>query len=318
VSRRRLSRIDLLLVLMVVAWGLNYSLLKRAFQELPPMVFNTLRLVLASAVFLSAIRLARSRAVRGGGASVPGVFYTPHPLTLRDRIDLVWLGVVGHGLYQLCFGNGLARTAASSAALIISSTPVMVALASVALGRARIGRGHWAGAALSSAGIYFVVGRGSGGGEETMSGDLLVLVAAVCWAAYTIGGTRVMSRHSPLYVTGITMTCGTIPYALASIPQFFRVHWSGVSATALWLVVPAGLLALCFAHLVWYAAVKELGPATTSIYANAIPLVAMLIAVTWLGESISATTMIGTALIIGGVVVTRLNAGRPTMEPAET
>jgi drug/metabolite transporter (DMT)-like permease len=308
---------DALLVLMVIAWGLNYSILKRVFQELPPMVFNTLRLVLSSATFFAAIRFARWRAIRSGGA-VSTTFYTPNPLSTRDRIDLVWLGLVGHGLYQLCFGNGLAKTAASSAALIIGTTPVIVAMASVALGRERLGPMHWIGAALSTIGIYFVVGHGGNTGEETLGGDLLVLIAAACWAAYTIGGSRVMARHSPLYVTGITMICGTIPYALIALPQFFEVNWHNVSWTVWWLVIPAGLLALCFAHLVWYAAVQQLGPSRTSIYANAIPLVAMGIAVIWLGESISHGTMIGTAAVIGGVLLTRLAPKKnPTAEPAE-
>ena len=55
---------DALLVLMVIAWALNYSILKRVFQELPPMVFNTMRLTLSSVVFYAAIRLARWRARR--------------------------------------------------------------------------------------------------------------------------------------------------------------------------------------------------------------------------------------------------------------
>jgi drug/metabolite transporter (DMT)-like permease len=313
------STMDVLLVLMVIAWALNYSILKRVFQEFPPMVFNTLRMTLSSVVFYAMIRVARWRA-RRVASDRSTTFYTPNPLTTRDRIDLVWLGVIGHGLYQLCFGNGLAMTAASSAALIIGCTPVIVALASVALGRERLGRLHWIGATLSTIGIYFVVRRGgaAAAGEETIGGDLLVLVAAGCWAAYTIAGTRVMTRHSPLYVTGITMICGTVPYALAALPQLFDVDWARISLTAWLLVLPAGLLALCFAHLVWYAAVQQLGPSRTSIYANAIPLVAMLIAVIWLGESISRDTMIGTAAVIGGVLLTRLAPKRDAAaEPAE-
>jgi drug/metabolite transporter (DMT)-like permease len=311
-----LSGMDALLVLMVLVWGLNYSVLKRAFQELEPAVFNTLRLTLSSLVFYAAIRAARRRARRT--PSVSSIFYTPQLLTRRDRLDLLWLGVVGHGLYQWCFGEGLARTSASSAALIIGSTPVLVAFASVALGRERLGRMHWFGAALSLVGIYFVVGRGAPAGEDTLAGDALVLIAAACWAAYTIGGTRVMARHSPLYVTGITMACGTVPYALASVPYFFNrsTPWAAVSPIAWLLVIPAGLLALCFAHLVWYAAVQRLGAARTSIYANAIPLAAMFMAAVWLGETISGRTMIGTAAVIGGVVLTRF-ARRGGAQPGE-
>ena len=68
------------------------------------------------------------------------------------------------------------------------------------------------------------------------------------------------------------------------------------------------------------AAAKEILTMKNAVamYANAIPLTAMLIAVLWLGESISGGTMIGTAAIIGGVLLTRLAPKRgPATEPAQ-
>ena len=108
-------RFDALLVLMVVIWGVNYSVLKQAFTEIPPQPFNALRLMLASSVFLIAIRVARGR--RAGALS--SVFYTPNQLTTRDRWDLLWLGLVGHAGYQFFFVGGVAATSVSNGALII-------------------------------------------------------------------------------------------------------------------------------------------------------------------------------------------------------
>ncbi len=122
-----MPRIDALLVLMVLIWGVNYSVIKRAFAEIPPQPFNALRIVIASAVFLAAIRWARRRAREGRASSV---FHTPNPLTTRDRWDLLWLGLVGHCMYQFCFVGGVALTSVSNAALIIGVTPVSVAVVS--------------------------------------------------------------------------------------------------------------------------------------------------------------------------------------------
>src|SRR5262245_34678881 len=91
---RRFSTRDGLLVLMVLIWGVNYSVLKRAFAEIPPQPFNALRLTLASAVFLTAIQLARRRAETHEGR-LSSVFYTVHALTPSDRWTLAWLGLVG-------------------------------------------------------------------------------------------------------------------------------------------------------------------------------------------------------------------------------
>ena len=135
--------IDALLVLMVVIWGVNYSIIKSAFAEIPPQPFNAMRLVLASAVFLVAIRLTRGRT--GPSASV---FFTANPLTRADEWTLFWLGIVGHLGDQFCFVGGVAATSVSNAALIIGATPVVVAVASALLGRERIALFHWMGAAI--------------------------------------------------------------------------------------------------------------------------------------------------------------------------
>ena len=47
-----------------------------------------------------------------------------------------------------------------------------------------------------------------------------------CWAAYTLGASRLMARHSPLYVTGMTMAIGGVPYVLLTLPAFLRTDWS--------------------------------------------------------------------------------------------
>ena len=204
----RVTAIDGLLVLMVVIWGVNYSVIKRAFDEIPPQPFNALRLTLASLVFLAAIRVARARAPGRGRHAAR------RPSTRRNALDPA--GPLGSALarprrplgYQFCFASGVALTSVSNAALIIGATPVVVAIVSAALGRERIGRLHWIGAAISISGIYFVVGHGASFGGATLRGDLLMMVSVGCWAAYTLGASRLIARHSPLYVTGMTMAIG--------------------------------------------------------------------------------------------------------------
>ena len=298
--------IDLLLVLMVLIWGTNYSVIKRAFDEVPPQPFNAVRLAIASTVYLVAIAVSRRRA-RLGRAPTSSVFYTPHALTPADRWSLLWVGLVGHLVYQWCFVAGVNGTSVSNAALIIGATPAVVAVASTLLGRDRITPLHWAGAAISAIGIYIVVGRGAALGGRTLRGDELVMVSVCCWAAYTLGAAGLMKRHSPLYVTGMTMAIGGLPYAAMLVPAVLRVDWLHVSAYTLVALPLSALLALCLSYLIWYAGVQRIGPARTSIYSNVVPLVAMLVARVWLGEPITPAKIAGAAAIVGGVVLTRLH-----------
>src|SRR5436190_19783595 len=145
----RFSRLDWLLLLMTLTWGTTYPSIKSAFREIDPQAFNALRLVLASAVMVSVSSFVRASTV----------FHTPAPLTRADWIRLVWLGLVGHCLYQFLFIGGLAKTSVANGALLVSATPVVITLFSSIGGKERIGALHWAGTLLSLLGIYIVVGR---------------------------------------------------------------------------------------------------------------------------------------------------------------
>jgi drug/metabolite transporter (DMT)-like permease len=197
----------------------------------------------------------------------------------------------------------------SNAALIIGATPVVVAIASAALGRERNGRLHGMGAAISVTGIYFVVGHGASFGGAMLAGDLLMIVSVGCWAAYTLGSSRLIARHSPLYVTGTSMAIGTVPYVLLALPQIMRTPWADLQPQT-WLALAfSALFALNVAYLIWYIGVQRIGAARTSVYSNVVPIVAMAVAGLWLGEPMTPTRMLGAAAVLTGVALTRAGSG---------
>lgn len=301
---------------MVLIWGANFSVIKRAFDEIPPQPFNALRLIIASSVFLAAIRAARRRAETRPG-STPSVFYTPHPLTTRDRWSLLWLGLVGHCAYQFCFVGGVAVTSVSNAAVIIGATPVVVAVVSAALGRERIGPLHWTGAAISVFGIYFVVGHGAAFGGATLRGDGLIMISVACWAAYTLGAGTLMARHSPLYVTGMTMVAGGVPYVAIALPQLIRLDWGAVHPWTWVALVLSALLALCVSYLIWYIAVQRIGASRTAIYSNVVPIIAIAVATVWLREPLTPAKLVGAVAVLTGVFLTRLGRSSGAVVPVE-
>lgn len=311
-SRRwSLSLMDGLLVLMVVVWGLNYSVMKRAFQEIPPVVANAWRFILASIVFFVAIQWARRRAHRVPLAWQP-VLYTVHPPTTRERLQLVFLGLVGHFCYQFLWMGSVARTSVANAALIIGASPILVATASAALGRERLGRQYWMGVVASALGIYLVVGSGASLGGSSLRGDLMMVAAAACWSVYTLGAAPLMTRHSPLYVTGTTVMIGTVPYLMVALPTLLSLH-SPPRWSLLALLAASGVLGINVSYLIWYAAVRRIGAARTSMYSNLVPITAMVFAVIWLREPVSILKLAGTAAVLVGVVLTRLGRVVPAV-----
>ena len=312
-----LSRVDALLILLTLIWGTNFSIVKHAFGEMDPAAFNALRLDLASVAFLAAIAAVQRYTPNGGGrARWQSILRTAAPLTRTDWLSLAALGLVGHFCYQLGFVGGLARSSVANSALILGATPVTVALASGALGEDPVRRHHWIGIAMSLAGLYLVVGRGAEVGREALVGDALTAMAVLCWTVYTIGGRRLMARHSPLAVTGFSMAFGAVPYTLYALPALGRTSWGEVGWTTWVSLGYSAMFALCVSYLIWYVAVRQIGSARTSLYSNVIPIVAMATAWLSLDEPVGWRKLVGAASVLGGVAIARLERKRPAI-PAE-
>jgi drug/metabolite transporter (DMT)-like permease len=235
-------------------------------------------------------------------------------VTGRDWVWIAFLGVVGHAMYQFFFIGGLARTSVANSSLMLAATPVVIALVSAALGIDRIGPLHWAGAAISVFGIYLVVGSGISFGGSELTGDLMMFAAVCCWAIYTLGARPVMVRHSPFAVTGLSMAVGTLVYVPLVWPRLRAVSWSTISGGTWAAVGYSAVFALCIAYTIWYAAVRQIGNARTSVYSNLIPIVALITAVVTLGEPLGWRKIGGAAAVLAGVALTRVRpAGGVTM-----
>ena len=288
--RLHLTPLDGLLLLLVVIWGSNFSIVKVAIEEIPAFGFNTLRMATACIVLLAVSRLS--------GEAVP------------DRGDwprLMTLGFFGHCCYQLAFVSGLARTTVANSSLILGCMPISVLVLNALSGRPEaVGKRQWLGVGLAVAGVYLVAGEGAGATTETLLGDALTLAALWCWAWYTTGSRALLQRYSPLRLSAWATLVGTLCYAPFGVPDLLRLDWGGVSGWAWAALVVSGLLALSVAHIIWYTGVKRLGSARTSVYSNLVPVAAMAVAFMWLQEPIGAVRLAGATLVLTGLVLTRV------------
>ncbi len=278
---------------MILIWGTNFSVVKVALRDFPEIPFNATRLAVATAVFLAAIRWTRDEARPRA------------PLTRTDWIQLLFLGLVGTFLYQLCFVAGVRRTSVGNGSLIVGISPIVIALMSAMAGHERISLLRWAGVFMALLGLYFVVGKGVEFSTQTLRGDLLMLGGVFCWATYSVASQPILKRHSPLIVIGLTFSIGAACYVLMMVPTLMDVNWGGVSGFSWFLMVASALLALNVSYWIWYTGLKRLGGSRTSVYSYLTPIVAMIVAAIWIGEPISGNQIAGAAAIFAGLLITR-------------
>jgi drug/metabolite transporter (DMT)-like permease len=278
------------MLLVCLIWGLNFSVTKFALAEIPPLPFTAIRFVAASLLLWLVLRFVEG----------------PTPKTSAGVKRLITLGLIGNTCYQLAFTVGLSRTTATNSALILSTVPTVVALLAGALGLERVTPKMWLGIALGTLGVILVIAtRGVGFDVRTLPGDLLTILAVLCWAGYTVGLRRVPSEISPLRVTTVTTIAGTPGLILAGVPGMLHLNWESIRLEA-WLALGyAAVLSLVVAYLLWNRSVKAVGGTRTAIYMCITPLFAVAGAWLLLGERPHPLQAVGAIFIIAGVLLTR-------------
>lgn len=284
--------LDFLLLLMILIWGSNFSIVKVALADFPEIAFNAMRLVVATTVFLGVIFATPARA-------------RLKALTRRDWIELAFLGSIGTFLYQFCFVSAVKRTSVGNGSLIIGVSPIVIALMSAVVGHERIRPVRWVGIAVAMLGLYLVVGHGVDLSGQTWRGDLLMMGGVICWATYSVASQGILKRHSPLIVIALTFSIGATLYVLTMMPFLIAVEWRTISGFSWLMMLTSALLALNLWYWIWYTGLKRLGGSRTSVYSYLTPVVAMAVAAVWLNEPISSNQMAGAGAIFAGLLITR-------------
>jgi len=288
--RAGLTGTDALLALMTLIWGVNYIVIKAAFKVFSPLSFNAVRFSLAAAA-VGAIAWA-------AGVRRP---------SRRDLVRLGLLGVLGNTCYQLSYIEGMARTRAGNAALIMAAVPVLTAVSSHLLGQDRLRWRDVGGLALSTAGIaLLVIGSGADVAlRGTMAGDLLMLASVVLWTAYTIASKPLVDSLGPTATTAWTMGLGAIPLLAICAPSVLRQRWDAVTPAAWVGAAFSSLGSLVLAYLIWYRGVQRLGATRTAFYNNFSPVVTLLAAWPLLHEVPTGWQLAGAAGIFGSLALVR-------------
>lgn len=294
-TRSNVLLAEIAVIVMALIWGVNYSVMKFGTGLVPPVAYNAVRVTLGAGV-LGLI------AVLWGG---------PAPKR-RDVLALLALGTLGNGIYQILFAEGIARTRAGEAALVVGASPALIALFGWIAGVERPDRRRLVGIGLSIFGVSLVVlgsaATVNGAQGASLFGDLLVLSGGVCWAVYTILLTPYTKRVGGFWVIALTMIGGAAVLLAAGAAAIMRVEWGSVPNAAWIAMLYGGIGALVIAYMLWYRGVKVLGPTRTALYANLQTLIALLVAWVSLGERPTLWQTIGACTIVGGVLLTRVPA----------
>lgn len=258
-----------------ITWGSAFYFAKVALAELSPVDVLAWRFGLAAPVL--ALVLWR-RGVR---------------LTRRDGGLVALTGVLCVPIGYLIHFEGLERTSATHAALLVGVGSPFLALAAAALGLERITRRDWLGVGLACLGVMIMVGLPEAGGS--LQGDLLVLISMAIATAWVLLSQDLARRLGAVVATASILLAGTaafLPVLLVTGPppvDLTAGTWSALGVLALGCTIGS--------FMFWNWGASRLPAGRAGVFLNLEPVSGALFGVTLLGDTA------GPAVLIGGTVV---------------
>ncbi len=291
----------LYLLLTTFFWAAVFHLGKYAVAYMSPLSVAAWRFLLAGAALAGYIYLQKgwdAQAVR------------------RNIWPIIAMGVIGVFGFNVALFSGLQHTSSVNAALIMAFYPAMTAVLSALLGGEKVQPRQLLGFVISLTGVVTIVSKGSLHNLLTMSfsaGDLLMLLACACFAAYGVIPKRFISNVPSLLLTTSTLVVGAVMLTVAAdvVADDLFVMPSVPVALA---VVAMALFGSVLAYLWWNQSIARLGATRAAMFINLVPVFTTLIGIA-LGQPFSAAQGVGAALVIAGVVTTMTNAQRPVVAP---
>lgn len=279
-------------LLVTFLWSTSWVLIKYGLQDLPPLTFAGLRYALA-AVVLWALLLADPRRRAALGA-----------LDTSTWLLLLGLGVVMYALTQGAQFMALAGLPAQTVTLMLSATPIVVALAGSAVLGERLVARQWLGMALVAVGavVYFLPLAAVSG---TKAGWVAALIGLLANAGASLYGRSVNRGGAldPLLVTSVSMGFGAVLLLVAGastqgVPALSPANW----ATIAWLA----LVNTAFAFTLWNATLRRLTAVESSLINNTMLVQIAVLAYLFLGEPLGVRQIVAFLLVLVGTVVVQL------------
>jgi O-acetylserine/cysteine efflux transporter len=274
---------DLMLALVVIlAWGVNFVVIKVGLHGVPPMLLGALRFALVA---------------------FPAVFFVRRP-----AVPLRWLFAYGLtislGQFAFLFYGMYVGMPAGLASLVLQAQAFFTLIfAAIFLGE-RIRAANVAGLMIAGGGLA-VIGM-EGGHAMTLAGFFFTLGASAMWAL----GNVVTKRMGKVDLVSLVVWGNLIPplpfLALSLIfegPARIEASLGSIPVESVFAIGYLSFVATMIGYSLWGKLLSRYPAAQVAPFSLLVPIVGLASAAVMLGESLSATQIVGAALVMGGLVV---------------
>lgn len=277
-------------------WGGMYVVSDAVLDVIPPATFVLIRYLVALPVLLIWLRARRDRGI-----------------ARSDWGAVAVTAFIGFGVSLLAQFAGTKLSTAAAGALITSATPAFIVLFAWWLLREQATGRQWLGLVLATIGVLIVSLLGdqpaTDQAADPLLGNLLLIVAAVSWALYSVR-VRIHTRtYSALAVTLAVTACGVPIVAPVAAVELQTQTIGAMTLPVILGVLYVGVGSTAIAFYLWNKAFELMEAASVSLFFFAQPVVGTLLSAIFRGQQLGASFFAGGALILIGALLGMLTNG---------
>jgi len=266
-------RLILLTCLTMVAFAANslFNRLALVDPDMGPATFAAIRLISGALTLAALVWARRGFAFAGSG----------------------W-GTVSLATYVLGFSFAYVSLEAGVGALILFGGVQITMFAGAVATHEKIPVARWAGAGLAFLGLGYLLWP-NGTDAPALWGSVLMAAAALGWGVYSLVGRQ---TKDPL-----AATAGNFVYAAPLAALVWIIFPDGVTPQGAILAVLSGGVTSGLGYALWYAILPRLGAARAAVTQLVVPVIAMAMGITFLGEALSLRFVVASLLVLGGIAL---------------
>jgi drug/metabolite transporter (DMT)-like permease len=278
-----------LMTLAALFWAGAFVGGKIAVKEFPPFSLTFFRFLIATSVLFPIMVKLEPNSWRLKRGDIPVVLL---------------LGLTGMLGYHVLFFLSLQHTTAINTSLISATSPVITTLLACFVAAEPLGLKRIAAVSMAFFGVLLTISDGNLNLLSDIAlkaGDFLMIAASLCKATYIVASRRFSRNLSPIVLTTYSFLVCLIASAPLVMAEDFlsclpNTTWSGWAA-----VVYMALFASCIGYLTQQFAIKSIGASKTTAFENLVPVFAIVLSSSILGEKVSLLKVVSAGVIIAGV-----------------
>jgi drug/metabolite transporter (DMT)-like permease len=286
--------------LIVLIWALNFIAAKIGVRYLPALALASFRVMLAAVVMVPVYLLGAKQPAFAEAARTQ-----KRGISWGDLWTFTYLGFFSVAVNQICFTVGLRYTSVSHAAVIVGMGPIYTMFLAVLLGIEQANRRKIIGMGVAFGGLVVLASDNLTSSHSSLLGDVIALAGALGFATYVVLGKRVAARYDSLTMTAFNHFAGALIVLPVAVLQARSIgsaaNWRAIPWPAWAAVMYMAVFASAAAYLLYFWLLRYLEASQLSAFTYALPIVATLMGIVWLGERASWVQFLGGAIALSGL-----------------